>query len=200
MHRGQNFCRTSLRVIAAALAITCGATNGVLAAYRSPQEISRKTRDILFVGTIQPSISVSAETKELATLNDSYPSSEPAIGNASWYDPPDRQTASGELYDSNSWTGAIQFELRTRFLQGGIAQQYRYAYALVEHGNKQVILRINDVGPLKPGRIIDLNKRAMQYFDQSLELGLLGNVKVTPLPGQNWALGPVETIKGWCGP
>ena len=29
------------------------------------------------------------------------------------------------------------------------------------------IIRINDVGPLLPGRIIDLNERAMRYFDPS---------------------------------
>ena len=35
------------------------------------------------------------------------------------------------------------------------------------------IVKINDVGPLAPGRVIDLNERAMRFFDASLERGLL---------------------------
>jgi hypothetical protein len=30
----------------------------------------------------------------------------------------------------------------------------------------------------------------MRYFDPTLDIGLIRNVKVTPLAGQKWALGP----------
>ena len=100
------------------------------------------------------------------------------------YDPHDKtaggmETASGETYVELAWTAAIRTDLRDRF------------------GSKSVIVRINDVGPLRPGRIIDLNKRVMRFLDPSLELGLINGVHVTPLAGTNWTPGPVggaETI------
>jgi rare lipoprotein A len=78
--------------------------------------------------------------------------------------------------------------LREKFggVHGGKAR-----YALVEGGNKKVIVKINDVGPLAPGRIIDLNERTMRYFDPSLQRGLIPGVKVTPLRGDHWTLGPI---------
>ena len=101
------------------------------------------------------------------------------------------QTASGEFYDPAAWTAAIQTGLRGQF--GGVryGRLYLQAYALVESGDKQVVVKINDVGPLRPGRVIDLNERAMRYFDPFLRRGLLSDVKVTLLPGEDWTPGPV---------
>jgi rare lipoprotein A len=101
------------------------------------------------------------------------------------------ETASGEFYDPDTWTAAIRTDLRDQF--GGIhfGRDYRPTFALVESGDKKVIVRINDVGPLAPGRIIDLSDRTMRYFDPGFELGLLDNVVVTPLPGEDWAAGPL---------
>lgn len=123
------------------------------------------------------------------------------VGIASTYDPTDpldldagkQEMASGEMYDINSWTAAIRTDLRTQF--GGVrfGRNYVPTFALVQSGDKQLIVKINDVGPLKPGRIIDLNKRAMQYLDPTLQKGLIADVTVTPLAGRNWALGPVES-------
>jgi rare lipoprotein A len=78
--------------------------------------------------------------------------------------------------------------LREKFggVRGGKAR-----YALVQGVNKKVIVKINDVGPLEPGRIIDLNERTMRYFDSTLQRGLIRNVKVTPLRGDNWTPGPI---------
>lgn len=104
-------------------------------------------------------------------------------------------TASGEPYDPDAWTAAIQIDLRAQF--GGVryGRLYRPVYALVESGGesgvKRVIVKINDVGPLRPGRVIDLNERAMRYFDPSLERGLLPDMKVSLLPGNDWTPGPV---------
>jgi len=122
------------------------------------------------------------------------------VGVASTYDPINRdesedsgslETASGELYDEGGWTAAIRTDLRDRF--GGVryGRDYQGAYALVEASNRRIIVKINDVGPLAPGRIIDLNQRAMHYFDPTLELGLIENVRVTPLPGPYWTAGPI---------
>jgi rare lipoprotein A len=120
------------------------------------------------------------------------------FGTASTYDPltakePEgMETASGETYDPETWTAAIQIALRGEF--GGVhyGHNYRPAFALVECGAKRVIVRINDVGPLMPGRIIDLNTRTMRYFDPGFELGLVHYVTVTPLPGENWIAGPLD--------
>ena len=120
-------------------------------------------------------------------------------GVASTYDPlampsePEGlETASGEFYDPETWTAAIQIDLRDDF--GGVryGRNYRPAFALVECGARRAIVQINDVGPLAPGRIIDLNTRAMRYFDPTLTLGLVRDVVVTPLPGEDWIAGPLD--------
>ncbi|WP_456781066.1 RlpA-like double-psi beta-barrel domain-containing protein [Bradyrhizobium sp. USDA 3315] len=118
------------------------------------------------------------------------------VGAASMYNPfkPGKEeggpsTASGERYDHSVWAAAIKTSLRRKF--GGVQFGARPKYALVEAVGKKVIVKINDVGPLRPGRIIDLNERTMRYFDPSLELGVLSGVKVSPLAGDYWIPGPV---------
>jgi rare lipoprotein A len=101
------------------------------------------------------------------------------------------ETASGEAYDPSAWTGAIQADLRGMF--GGVryGKDYRPCYALVAKGDKQAIIKINDVGTLEPGRVIDFNEQVMRYFDPTLERGLIGSVAVTPLVGDGWLTGPL---------
>lgn len=101
------------------------------------------------------------------------------------------QTASGEFYDPAAWTAAIQSGLRDQF--GGVrfGKLYQPAFALVTSGEKQVIVKINDVGPLKAGRVLDLNERSMRYFDPFLTRGLLQDAQVALLPGADWTAGPV---------
>jgi rare lipoprotein A len=118
------------------------------------------------------------------------------VGAASMYNPyrpgyreGGTETASGERYDPSAWAAAIQTDLREKF--GGIRLGMRAAYALVEGVNKKAIIKINDVGSLKPGRIIDFAEQTMRYFDPTLRLGLINNVKVTPLQGDDWTPGPV---------
>ncbi|HEY4142851.1 MAG TPA: RlpA-like double-psi beta-barrel domain-containing protein [Pseudolabrys sp.] len=128
------------------------------------------------------------------------PAAKPLVGIASMYNPGDpkdldagnEELSSGEQYDPNGWTAAIRTDLRDQF--GGVrfGKNYRPAFALITAGDKQVIVKINDIGPLKHGRIIDLNIRAMRYLDPTLQLGLIGNVSVTLLAGENIALGPVD--------
>jgi rare lipoprotein A len=98
-------------------------------------------------------------------------------------------TASGERYDPDAWAAAIKTNLRNEF--GGVQYGARPKYALVEGAGKKAIVKINDVGPLTPGRIIDLNERTMRYFDPSLQRGVIDGVTVTPLSGDDWIAGPV---------
>jgi rare lipoprotein A len=77
------------------------------------------------------------------------------------------ETSSGERYDPSAWTAAIQTGLRENF--GGV-HGGKTRYALVEGVNKKVIVKINDVGPLEPGRIIDLNERRMCLTSIFLDL------------------------------
>jgi len=118
------------------------------------------------------------------------------IGAASMYNPyrsgyreGGKNTASGERYDSTAWSAAIKTNLRMEF--GGVRYGARPKYALVEGAGKKAIVKINDVGPLRPGRIIDFNERTMRYFDPSLQRGVIAGVKVTPLSGDDWTPGPV---------
>lgn len=135
-----------------------------------------------------------------AVIEEDSPLAPPVlVGIASTYNPLDpsdetaggMETASGELYDINGWTAAIRTDLRDRF--GGVRHgaNYKPTFALIECDGKSVIVKINDVGPLRPGRIIDLNRRTMHYFDPTLRLGLIAGVSVTPLAGADWKPGPV---------
>jgi rare lipoprotein A len=118
------------------------------------------------------------------------------VGAASMYNPfrsgwreGGPNTASGERYDPSVWAAAIKTSLRQKF--GGVQYDARPKYALVEAVGKKVIVKINDVGPLTPGRIIDLNERTMRYFDPSLQRGVIHGVSVRPLSGDYWIPGPV---------
>jgi peptidoglycan lytic transglycosylase len=122
------------------------------------------------------------------------------VGVASTYNPyrygigsGGKQTASGEPYDPAAWTAAIRIDLREQF--GGVryGKNYRPTFALVESGEKCVIVKINDVGPLRPGRVIDLNERSMRYFDPTQQLGLISDVKVTLLRDDDWTTGPIAS-------
>jgi rare lipoprotein A len=120
----------------------------------------------------------------------SVPIGEPIIGVASFYDDP-QTTASGEPFVPAAFTAAAQLKIRDKF--GGIrfGTKYQPAFAVAEYQGKKIILKFNDVGPLRPGRKFDLSRAAMAYFD-GLEKGLLSDLKVTPLPlGQIYVPGPI---------
>ena len=164
------------------------------------QNVSRRPASfvvtlVLFVASLTAS-RADPQDERLASL-DIQLSEVGIFGAASTYDPfttngPEGiETASGELYDSEGWAAAIQIDLRGVF--GGIhyGRNYSPSFALVECGNKRAIVRINDVGPLVQGRIIDLNARTMRFFDPTMTVGIVQNVVVTPLPGDDWIAGPL---------
>ncbi len=85
------------------------------------------------------------------------------IGTASWYGPGfhGKRTANGEIYDQNALTAAhptlpMPSIVRVTNLENG----------------KSLIVRINDRGPFKANRIIDMSKKSAQ------ELGFKGLAKV----------------------
>jgi rare lipoprotein A len=131
-----------------------------------------------------------------STAVDNAASGAAIVGAASMYNPyrpgyreGGAHTASGERYDPSAWAAAIKTNLRKKF--GGVQYGGRPKYALVEGAGRKAIIKINDVGPLTPGRIIDFDEQTMRYFDPSLRLGVIDGVKVTPLPGADWTLGPL---------
>lgn len=77
-------------------------------------------------------------------------------GDASYYNDKyhNESTASGELYDKNAMTAAhksLAFGTRVRVTR--------------LDNDKSVVVRINDRGPYKPGRIIDLSRKAAEKID-----------------------------------
>ena len=163
-----------------------------------PISYARRTIVPAFAVAYRSVRKLAAMMEVLRTQDEIAPSRAIVFGTASTYNPyrdgkqeGDAQTASGELYDPASWTAAIQVNLRDQF--GGVryGRLYQPTYALVESGTKQVIVKVNDVGHLRPGRVLDLNERTMRYFDPFLTRGLLADVKITLLPGEDWTPGPI---------
>jgi len=89
-------------------------------------------------------------------------------GIASWYGHPfhGRRTATGEVYDMNAMTAAH----KTMPLP---------SYAVVRNpkNRREVVVRVNDRGPFKPGRIIDLSRAAAR----KLGIGGIAPVEVRRL-------------------
>ncbi len=112
------------------------------------------------------------------------------VGPASFYDVPG-ETASGEQYDPDTFTAAVQIELRGKFGGIGFGKDYRPCYALAEYAGRRAILKFNDVGPLVPGRKFDLSRAAMAHFG-GLDMGVLADLKITLLPpDRDYAPGPL---------
>ena len=94
------------------------------------------------------------------------PKPPPQVGIASWYGAPfhGRRTANGERYDMHALTAAHPtLPLRS--------------FVHVRHiaNRREVVLRINDRGPFKAGRIIDLSRAAARA------LGIVGLAQVEVL-------------------
>lgn len=192
-----------------ACCVLCAAGNCAHANSRLP----RQTRDFSVIASVKKDVPCNQSERVSPAgfdpLFDAFAASTGGtiVGVASWYNPyvelDDTETASGEQYDRDKWTAAIKIDLRDAFGGVGFGKDYRAAYALVESGDKRMIVKINDVGPLKPGRVIDLSERAMRYFDETLLVGLIPDVKLTLLPGGDWMPGPIagDPIKTHsCGP
>lgn len=96
---------------------------------------------------------IARQHAQLATLTSQSELGLPAEGYASWYGPgfAGRRTANGEVFDPSQLTAAhktLPFDTRLRVTNLSNGQS--------------VIVRINDRGPFRPGRIIDLSRAAAE--------------------------------------
>lgn len=119
-------------------------------------------------GTVDPQLTETSAGLPPTASVPSYPGpGEPAahlsqydvVGVASWYGKPyhGRRTASGEIYNMNQLTAA----------HPTLPFGTRVAVTNLENG-RTVIVTINDRGPFKPNRVIDVSRKAAG------QLGFLG--------------------------
>lgn len=214
VHLGAAICGVAIMLAYPSAAITAIAIDYSYAAEKDADTDSARERVKNHgnapgtVATLKPQLKIAAHRSLLAPLaitrlelikRTAVASSPSIVGIASTYNPyrlgkleGGIETASGESYDPTAWAAAIQTDLRGQFGGVGYGTSYRPTYALVESADRQAVIKINDVGPLKSGRVIDFNEQTMRYFDPTLQLGLIHRVRVTPLLGDDWSPGPIE--------
>lgn len=121
-------------------------------------------------------------------------------GDASTYNPnlPGWRTggqalATGGRYNPNAYEAALQLDWARRYGCG--YGSGKVCDAVVEGPTgRSMVVRINDNGPLVPGRVIDLNEKSMRYLSNGQygnNSGVLRGVTVTVLCG---------TMGGFSGP
>jgi rare lipoprotein A len=106
------------------------------------------------------------------------------VGNASWYGElfQGKETASGETYDMYRYTAAhMQLPLGT------------WVKVTNLKNNKFVVVRVNDRGPVTPGRIIDLSYSAAKQLNMAGRGVAKVRVDVIPSPA-NPQMGNKPTV------
>jgi rare lipoprotein A len=113
------------------------------------------------ISTTLPNLPYRVRGEDYQPSNSDVPLQETGI--ASWYGEPfhGRRTANGEVYDMNSMTAAH----KTMPLPS-------YAVVRNRRNGKEVVVRVNDRGPFKDGRVIDLSRAAAR------KLGISGLAQV----------------------
>ena len=101
------------------------------------------------ISTTLPNLPYRVRGEDYQPHNSDVPMQEAGI--ASWYGEPfhGRRTANGEVYDMDAMTAAH----KTMPLPS-------YAVVRNKRNGKQIVVRINDRGPFKDGRVIDLSRAA----------------------------------------
>ncbi len=91
-----------------------------------------------------------------------------AVGHASWYGPGfhGRKTASGERYNKHAFTAAHKS-----------LPLHSYARVTNLDTNESIVVKINDRGPFRRGRLIDLSQAAAE----AIGLNGVGKVEITAL-------------------
>lgn len=121
------------------------------------------------------------------------PTGQQFSGEATYYGRSDgfhgRVTSTGETFNTDAYTAAIQEGLSYQF--GGVSKASGPAYAIVENldNGRKIVVKINDVGPLAPGRIIDLSEASSKYLLNSRTPGSVRRVRVTRIT--NGTPGPI---------
>jgi rare lipoprotein A len=101
------------------------------------------------ISTTLPNLPYRVRGEDYQPHNSDVPMQEAGI--ASWYGEPfhGRRTANGEVYDMDGMTAAH----KTMPLPS-------YAVVRNRRNGKQIVVRVNDRGPFKDGRVIDLSRAA----------------------------------------
>jgi rare lipoprotein A (peptidoglycan hydrolase) len=114
-----------------------------------------------------------------AAETSSAPTEKTGTCKASWYGPgyDGKTTANGETFDQDAMTAARQLAFRNVF---PFSPKDKATVRITNLANsKTVDVRINDTGPLKPGRCIDLSKGAFAAI-ADLDTGVI-SVKYEPI-------------------
>lgn len=123
-------------------------------------------------------------------------------GDASTYNPNyagwktgGQSLATGGRYNPNAFEAALQLDLAKKYKCGYGSGAICHAIVQAPNG-KSMLVRINDNGPLVPGRIIDLNEMSMRYISGGVNgknSGVVKNVTVTLLcAASGMQLGPLD--------
>ena len=103
-------------------------------------------------------------------------------GQASYYGPgfQGNRTSQGDVFNTEEYSAAIQIDIRNQF--GVPAGSGKNGYARVTNlsNGRSILVKINDVGPLTSGRVIDLSQKAFRSLSPTGTLGpgVLNNIKV----------------------
>ena len=109
-----------------------------------------------------------------------------------------RRTSQGDIFNNRGYSAAIQIDIRNQFGVPIGTGEKGYARVTNLNNGKSILVKITDVGPLAPGRVIDLSQESFKALSTngSLTQGVLDNIKVEYLgkykPGS--VLGPVSPI------
>lgn len=145
-------CLVRRVLIQAGLALGLAATLGA-----APGQKTSDSARITPVSTLSPAQAGPVPGLQLPVSKPELP--KPKIyqeGKASWYGEmfQGKETASGELFDMNDYTAAH------RELPLGT-----WVRVTNLRNNRSVIVRINDRGPVTPGRVLDLSYKAARRLD-----------------------------------
>ena len=121
-------------------------------------------------------------------------------GKASYYGPGfyGNTTSQGDPnFTSQGYTAAIRQDLRKQFGAGTYGKSGLARVTNLSNG-KSIIVKVNDVGPLPTGRVVDLSEKSFRALSSggTLTEGLLNNVKVEYIGEYKSGskLGPVSPV------
>jgi rare lipoprotein A len=101
-------------------------------------------------------------------------------------------TSTGERVRPDTYSGALQTDLAKQY--GGLRKNGVWADVVDDATGKRVRVYLNDTGPLRPGRMVDLSPKAFQEF-APLSKGVVPNLRMEMLPpappGSPYKGGPV---------
>jgi rare lipoprotein A len=103
-------------------------------------------------------------------------------GQATYYGPgfQGNRTSQGDRFNTEEYSAAIQIDIRNQFGVPEKTKQLGYARVTNLDTRKSILVKLNDVGSLKPGRVIDLSQASFRSLSPTgtLRPGVLNNIKV----------------------